>query len=71
MKVEKRSVLLSGHATSVSLEVAFWDELKRIAAARNCSVNALVESVDLERSGNLSSALRVFVLRALQDGRPT
>ena len=61
--VQKRSVLIAGHSTSVSLEAAFWDVLRTIAAERGCSVNALVEAVDRERSGNLSSALRVFALR--------
>lgn len=60
--LRKRSVLISGHPTSVSLEAAFWDALKTIAAARGCSINALVEDVDAQRIGNLSSALRVFVL---------
>ena len=61
--LQKRSVLIAGHSTSVSLEAAFWDALKAIAASRCCSVNALVERIDGTRSGNLSSALRVFVLR--------
>jgi len=65
-EVRKRSVLIAGHATSVSLEVAFWDALKDIAARRGASLNALVAEIDGERQGNLSSALRVFVLRELQ-----
>jgi len=64
--LHKRSVMIAGHSTSVSLEAAFWDALKAIAAGRGCSVNALVEQVDGGRTGNLSSALRVFVLRDLQ-----
>jgi predicted DNA-binding ribbon-helix-helix protein len=64
-RIAKRSVLLAGHRTSVSLEQAFWDALKRLAAADACSVNALVEQVDRGRQGNLSSALRVYVLRRL------
>jgi predicted DNA-binding ribbon-helix-helix protein len=62
--IEKRSVLLDGHRTSVSLEPAFWEALREIAEARGVSVNRLVASVDRERAaaGNLSSALRVFVL---------
>ena len=66
-ELRKRSVLIAGHATSVSLEVEFWDALKAIAARRGSSLNALVASVDAGRRGNLSSALRVFVLRDLQD----
>ena len=64
--VKKRSVLISGHPTSVSLEPAFWDALKDIAQRRGCSVNALIVSIDQGRTGNLSSALRVFVLRDCQ-----
>jgi len=62
VSVRKRSVLIAGHPTSVSLEAPFWDALKEIAAARGCSVGALIELVDGGREGNLSSALRVFVL---------
>jgi len=59
----KRSVRIAGHRTSVSLEPAFWDELKKIAASRGFSINKLVTEADLGRSGNLSSALRLLVLR--------
>jgi predicted DNA-binding ribbon-helix-helix protein len=61
--VVKRSILLSGHKTSVSLEEAFWQGLKEIASGRNLSVSALISSVDARRAeGNLSSAIRLFVL---------
>lgn len=60
--IRKRSVTIAGHSTSVSLEAAFWDALKDIAASRGVSVNALIEAIDEGRSGNLSSAIRVFVL---------
>ena len=69
--MKKRSILIAGHATSVSLEAAFWDALRGIAAARGCSVNAVVEAVDRERTGNLSSALRVFVLRHCRGEAPS
>lgn len=60
---------MAGHRTSVSLEAAFWEALKRIARDDGCTVNELVRQVDSERDGNLSSALRVFVLaRARRDG---
>ncbi|MGK9230754.1 ribbon-helix-helix domain-containing protein [Inquilinus limosus] len=64
--VRKRSVSIAGHATSVSLEPAFWDALTRLAAARGVPVNRLVEQVDAARDpeGNLSSALRIEVLQA-------
>ncbi len=65
-RIRKRSVVIAGHATSVSLEEAFWRALKKIAQGRRQSVNALISEIDRERpndlSGNLSSAIRVFVL---------
>ena len=61
--IRKRSVVVSGHATSVSVEQEFWDALKRISARRGQSVNNLISELDLQRGGNLSSAIRVFVLR--------
>lgn len=64
--IRKRSVLLKGHATSVSLEPEFWEALKAMATARGLSLNALIGEVDQGRSGNLSSALRVHVLKTLQ-----
>lgn len=66
MAVEKRSVLVAGHRTSVSLEPEFWDALKQIAARRGQSLNQVIAAIDQERTGNLSSAIRVFVLKALQ-----
>lgn len=63
----KRSVMIAGHRTSVSLEAPFWDALRDIAAARGCSVAALIGEVDAGRDGqNLSSAIRVFVLEAFR-----
>ena len=64
--MKKRSVLIAGHPTSVSLEEEFWEALKEVAAARGLSVNALIEEIDAGRAGNLSSAIRVFVLGDLQ-----
>ncbi|KQP96233.1 ribbon-helix-helix domain-containing protein [Methylobacterium sp. Leaf117] len=61
--VTKRSVMIAGHRTSVSLEDPFWEALRRIAAARGQSVQALIGTIDASRDGqNLSSAIRVFVL---------
>ena len=62
--IVKRSVIINGHKTSVSLEDAFWSEVKAIAAERNLSLRELVSLVDHERGegSNLSSALRLFVL---------
>ncbi|MBT4703020.1 MAG: ribbon-helix-helix domain-containing protein [Rhodospirillaceae bacterium] len=62
----KRSVTIAGHATSVSLENAFWDRLKEIAAARDLSLNQLITEIDRTRTGNLSGAIRVFVLQSVQ-----
>ena len=61
-RMRKHSVLLDGHQTSVSLEDAFWDQLKAIAKARGVSLNRLIADIDHARTTNLSSALRVFVL---------
>ena len=68
-QLRKRTVTVSGHQTSISLEEAFWAALKAIAQRRDLSINALVSEVDATRSGNLSSALRVYVLADLQAGR--
>lgn len=64
--VVKRSVVIAGHSTSVSLEAEFWDALREIALARRVSINQLVADIDDERTGNLSSAIRVFVLNQLR-----
>jgi predicted DNA-binding ribbon-helix-helix protein len=66
--LRKRSVTVAGHSTSFSLEEEFWQELLRIAHQRNLSLNALVSSIDASRAGNLSSALRVFVLECYRTG---
>jgi predicted DNA-binding ribbon-helix-helix protein len=68
LRVVKRSLVIAGHRTSVSLEDAFWRRLRRIAAERGLSVNALAAFVDASRGdANLSSALRVYVLE-VSDG---
>jgi predicted DNA-binding ribbon-helix-helix protein len=64
--VKKRSVEIAGHRTSLSLEQAFWRALKRIAAQDGVSINRLIERIDRERTGNLSSAVRVYVLERLE-----
>jgi len=62
-QVVKRSIVIANHKTSVSLEDAFWNGLKEIAAGRNVPLSDLVSSIDSERQhGNLSSAIRLFVL---------
>lgn len=69
-EVRKRSVMIAGHPTSVTLEEPFWEALKELAAAEGVSVNALIERIDATRTGNLSSALRVYVLMALRTSSP-
>ena len=65
----KRSVVVSGHRTSVSLENPFWDVLTQIATDQNVSLNKLITEVDRQRDGNLSSTLRVYVLKNLLEYR--
>jgi predicted DNA-binding ribbon-helix-helix protein len=61
--VVKRSIVIAGHKTSVSLEDAFWAALKEIAAERRVTLSDLVSSIDTDRhQGNLSSTIRLFVL---------
>jgi predicted DNA-binding ribbon-helix-helix protein len=61
-KLAKHSVVIAGHRTSLSLEGAFWSALKEICRARGVSLNRLIAEIDHTRTGNLSSAVRVFVL---------
>ena len=64
--IKKRSVEIAGHRTSLTLEAAFWRSLKRLAARDRISINKLVERIDRDRQGNLSSAVRVYVLERLE-----
>jgi len=61
-EIKKRSVVIAGHRTSISLENVFWESLRAIAQDRTISVNQLVTEIDDRRTGNLSSAIRTFVL---------
>ena len=61
-RLRKRSVVIAGHRTSLSLEQAFWEDLKAIAAQRGLSLARLLAEIDESRRGNLSSAARLFVL---------
>ena len=63
----KRSVVIAGHKTSVSLEDAFWRALREIARAQHATLSNTIAEIDRARKeGNLSSAIRLFVLdRAL------
>src|ERR1700728_606840 len=61
--VVKRSIVVAGHKTSVSLEEAFWNGMKEISGLRNVTLSELVGEIDNNRQqGNLSSAIRLFVL---------
>lgn len=64
--MKKHSVLICGHATSISLEEPFWNILKQIAEEKNCSLAQLITDTDATRQTNLSSALRVSVVTYLQ-----
>jgi predicted DNA-binding ribbon-helix-helix protein len=65
--VRKRSILVNRHKTSVSLEDAFWDEVRAIARSHNMTLSDFVSNVERgRRAGNLSSALRLIVLETLQ-----
>ncbi len=68
--VVKRSIVIAGHKTSVSLEDAFWDALKEIATVRSATLSQVVAGIDAARSqGNLSSAIRLFVLEHYRAAR--
>ena len=59
----KRSIVIDGHSTSISLEDAFWNGLKKIAHARRMSLPKMVTEInEARRHANLSSAIRLFVL---------
>ena len=66
-QTQKRSVLLSGHRTSISLEMAFWLKLREICERQGKSINQQITEIDNKRltkpNKNLSSAIRVYVLK--------
>ena len=70
----KRSVIVNGHKTSISLEDAFWSEVKAIASEKNSTISELLTNIDRDRqASNLSSTLRVFILKHHRDqamGKP-
>ena len=65
--MKKHSVVITGHATSFSLEPEFWDCLKKLASEQKITVAHLIEQIDNERQTNLSSAIRVYVLKMLTE----
>jgi predicted DNA-binding ribbon-helix-helix protein len=65
--ITKRSVVIGGHKTSVSLEEPFWNAVRDIAGAQEMTVSSLLRQIDLaRRNTNLSSAIRVYVLENLR-----
>ena len=65
----KRSFTIAGHRTSISLEAAFWDALKTVAAAERIPVARLIARIDAARGASgLSSAVRVWVLQHYREG---
>jgi predicted DNA-binding ribbon-helix-helix protein len=69
-QVIKRSVVIDGHRTSISLKDAFWSNLKAIARAQGATVAQTVTTIDETRKqGNLSSAVRLFVLDCVRNGQ--
>ena len=71
--IVKRSVVIGGHKTSVSLEEPFWTDLKQIAHAQHVTLSALVAQIDGTRDeqSNLSSAIRLFVLHHFREDKRT
>jgi predicted DNA-binding ribbon-helix-helix protein len=65
--VFKHSVVIDGHKTSISLEEPFWAALKNIAHSKQIKLSELVANIDATREGNLSSALRLFVLQSFRN----
>ena len=68
--ITKRSVYISGHRTSISLEQAFWIQLKELCTDKGVSINECITQIDNRRihksEPNLSSAIRVFILNYIQ-----
>lgn len=65
--IAKRSVMINGHKTSVSLEDPFWSDLKKIAHTQQATTSKVIANIDATRQhGNLSSAIRLFVLEHFQ-----
>ena len=69
-QVVKRSVVIDGHKTSISLEDAFWSSLKAIAQTQGATVAQTVTTInETRKQGNLSSAVRLFVLDCVRNGQ--
>ena len=69
--IVKHTIIIDGHKTSVSLEGAFWNDLKKIAHAKEATLTELVAEIDQAREqGNLSSAIRLYVLEHIRRRDP-
>lgn len=64
--MQKKSVQLMGHKTSISLEPEFWQALSVLAKKENTSVRQIIIKIDTARTTNLASAIRVYILKELQ-----
>lgn len=64
--MKKKSIVITKHPTSVSLEPEFWEALQELALLKKTSVRQLIIQIDMQRKTNLSSALRVYILQELQ-----
>ena len=65
-RLQRRTLTVSGHRTSVALEPVFWRELASIADSRSVSLAALISEIDADRPGSLASAIRVYVVEQLR-----
>ena len=66
--IVKRSVMIDGHKTSVSLEDPFWSDLKKIARTQEATMSKVIADIDnMREHGNLSSAIRLFVLDRIRN----
>ncbi|MBH69028.1 MAG: aryl-sulfate sulfotransferase [Rhodospirillaceae bacterium] len=63
--IRKRSIVVCGHRTSISMENEFWNVLKTIASTKGQSLSTIISHLDAHRKGNLSSTIRIFVLKEL------
>jgi predicted DNA-binding ribbon-helix-helix protein len=68
-RIKKRSIVVNGHKTSISLEDEFWNELRDLAAEQRVPVTALVNEIDQVPGRNLSSAIRVHLFMQAQQRR--
>ena len=69
-EIRKRSVVIARHRTSISVENGFWQVLLEVAGERGVSANRLITEIDRNRTGNLSSAIRLFVLAEVMKSEP-